>query len=181
MTSTAAERDTEAEILVVSVGVLSGAGGTTDALSSGTLEAYIGSDAVIDATQSVSVLAVSLDTTATGDASGDVLSNVENLLGVLPKVQAAQRAASSRAEANAYSVRNELMADCLAGVWAYWMNRRHANVDEADVRQAAFRSAKIIVSRKTIITPAARELASQHDVFITVETPSFPSRPKESE
>ncbi|MFO1027116.1 MAG: neutral zinc metallopeptidase [Acetobacteraceae bacterium] len=66
----------------------------------------------------------------------EVGHHVENLLGVLPKVQAAQRAASSRAEANAYSVRNELMADCLAGVWAYWMNRRHANVDEADVRQA---------------------------------------------
>ena len=66
----------------------------------------------------------------------EVGHHVENLLGILPKVQAAQRAASSRAEANQWSVRNELMADCLAGVWAYWMNRRHANIDEADVRQA---------------------------------------------
>ena len=62
--------------------------------------------------------------------------HVENLLGILPKVQAAQRAAGSRAEANQLSVRNELMADCLAGAWAYWMNRRHANIDESDVREA---------------------------------------------
>jgi len=62
--------------------------------------------------------------------------HVQNLLGILPKVQAAQRAASSKAEANQYSVRNELMADCLAGVWGYWMNRRHANIDENDIRQA---------------------------------------------
>jgi len=66
----------------------------------------------------------------------EVGHHVENLLGILPKVQAAQRAASSRAEANQLSVRNELMADCLAGVWAYWMNRRHNNIDESDVRQA---------------------------------------------
>ena len=66
----------------------------------------------------------------------EVGHHVENLLGILPKVQAAQRAASSKAEANQYSVRNELMADCLAGVWGYWMNRRHANIDENDVRQA---------------------------------------------
>jgi uncharacterized protein len=66
----------------------------------------------------------------------EVGHHVENLLGILPKVQAAQRAASSRAEANQWSVRNELMADCLAGVWGYWMNRRHSNIDENDVRQA---------------------------------------------
>ncbi|HVZ08894.1 KPN_02809 family neutral zinc metallopeptidase [Rhodopila sp.] len=66
----------------------------------------------------------------------EVGHHVQNLLGILPKVQAAQRAASNRTEANEYSVRTELMADCLAGVWAYWMNRRHANIDESDVRQA---------------------------------------------
>ena len=26
------------------------------------------------------------------------------------------------------------MADCLAGVWANWMNRRHANIDDNDVQ-----------------------------------------------
>jgi uncharacterized protein len=66
----------------------------------------------------------------------EVGHHVENLMGILPKVQAAQRAASSREEANQWSVRNELMADCLAGVWGYWMNQRHANIDQNDVRQA---------------------------------------------
>ena len=42
----------------------------------------------------------------------------QNLLGILPRVQAAQRDATSKGEANAPSVRMELMADCLAGVWA---------------------------------------------------------------
>src|SRR5450631_3971258 len=44
--------------------------------------------------------------------------HVQNLLGILPKVQAAQERASSRQEANSLSVRVELMADCLAGVYA---------------------------------------------------------------
>jgi uncharacterized protein len=66
----------------------------------------------------------------------EVGHHVQNLLGLLPKVQAAQRAADSRTEANQISVRNELMADCLAGVWANWMNRRHANIDDNDVQQA---------------------------------------------
>jgi uncharacterized protein len=62
--------------------------------------------------------------------------HVENLLGILPKVQQAQRRASDRAEANGLSVRVELMADCLAGVWANKMNQRHNNVDENDLKQA---------------------------------------------
>jgi uncharacterized protein len=62
--------------------------------------------------------------------------HVENLLGILPKVQQAQRRAGDRAEANALSVRVELMADCLAGVWAKKMNERHNNITEADVKQA---------------------------------------------
>ena len=62
--------------------------------------------------------------------------HVENLLGILPKVQQAQRRAYDKADANALSVRVELMADCLAGLWANKMNQRHQNVTEADVRQA---------------------------------------------
>jgi predicted metalloprotease len=65
----------------------------------------------------------------------EVGHHVENLLGILPKVQQAQRRAD-RAEANALSVRVELMADCLAGIWAKKMNERHNNIDENDVRQA---------------------------------------------
>ncbi len=65
----------------------------------------------------------------------EVGHHVQNLIGLLPQVQQAE-ARADRREANALSVRTELMADCLAGVWAYHMNQRHQNIDEADVRQA---------------------------------------------
>jgi uncharacterized protein len=44
--------------------------------------------------------------------------HVQNLLGILPKAQQAQRAAGSKAEANHIQVAVELQADCFAGVWA---------------------------------------------------------------
>ncbi|MFC6639523.1 hypothetical protein GV827_12105 [Sulfitobacter sp. JBTF-M27] len=47
----------------------------------------------------------------------EVAHHVQNELGILPKVNAA-RQQSSKAEANALTVRLELMADCLSGVWA---------------------------------------------------------------
>ena len=48
----------------------------------------------------------------------EVGHHVQNLLGILPKVQQAQRAAGNRVEANHMQVRVELQADCFAGVWA---------------------------------------------------------------
>jgi predicted metalloprotease len=47
----------------------------------------------------------------------EVGHHVQNLLGIADKVTAA-RMRASRTEANALSVRMELQADCLAGVWA---------------------------------------------------------------
>lgn len=47
----------------------------------------------------------------------EVAHHVQNQLGILPKVDA-QRRRSSKVEANALTVRLELMADCLSGVWA---------------------------------------------------------------
>jgi predicted metalloprotease len=47
----------------------------------------------------------------------EVGHHVQNLLGILDKVHAAE-ARSGTAQANALSVRLELQADCLAGVWA---------------------------------------------------------------
>lgn len=73
----------------------------------------------------------------------EVGHHIQNLLGVLPRVQEAQRAAPNRAVANALSVRTELMADCLAGVWANRMQARRANLDEADLRQAVDTAAAI--------------------------------------
>ncbi|MGJ5619911.1 KPN_02809 family neutral zinc metallopeptidase [Sulfitobacter sp. MF3-043] len=47
----------------------------------------------------------------------EVAHHVQNQLGILPKVDAARRQ-SSKVEANALTVRLELMADCLSGIWA---------------------------------------------------------------
>lgn len=62
--------------------------------------------------------------------------HIENLLGILPKVQRAQQQADSRAEANGLSVRVELMADCLAGVWAANANAKWRNIDPEDIQKA---------------------------------------------
>jgi predicted metalloprotease len=62
--------------------------------------------------------------------------HIENLLGILPKVQRAQARAGSRAEANGLSVRVELMADCLAGVWANKGNARSRFLEEGDIEKA---------------------------------------------
>jgi predicted metalloprotease len=48
----------------------------------------------------------------------EVGHHVQNLLGVLPRAQNAQRAAGDRAAANHIQVQVELQADCFAGVWA---------------------------------------------------------------
>lgn len=47
----------------------------------------------------------------------EVAHHVQNQLGILPQVNAA-RQRSTQTEANALTVRLELMADCLSGVWA---------------------------------------------------------------
>ena len=72
--------------------------------------------------------------------SHEVGHHVQNLLGLLPKVQQAERTADQggdAATANNLSVRTELMADCLAGVWAKKMNERHGNLNAQDIQQAA--------------------------------------------
>ena len=53
----------------------------------------------------------------------EVGHHVQNLLGILPKAQQAQRTAGSRADANHIQVQVELQADCLAGVWANHENQ----------------------------------------------------------
>lgn len=62
--------------------------------------------------------------------------HIQNELGILPKVHRAQEMASSRAEANALSVRVELMADCLAGVWASNANQKWQILEEGDIEKA---------------------------------------------
>lgn len=65
----------------------------------------------------------------------EVGHHVENLLGILPKVQQRQQEVGET-ERNQLSVRVELMADCLAGVWANNSNERWHAIDENDVQQA---------------------------------------------
>jgi uncharacterized protein len=60
--------------------------------------------------------------------------HIQNQLGILPQVQQRQQQVSKR-EANALSVRTELMADCFAGVWAHHA-RDMIKLDEGDVREA---------------------------------------------
>jgi predicted metalloprotease len=69
--------------------------------------------------------------------------HIENLLGILPKVQRAQQRAGSRAQANALSVRVELMADCLAGVWAANGNAKKQFLEKGDVEKAISTAAAI--------------------------------------
>jgi uncharacterized protein len=73
----------------------------------------------------------------------EVGHHVQNLLGILPKVQAAQRRAMSRGDANGISVRVELMADCLAGVWAANAEQRYRFLQLGDL-EAAVNTAQAI-------------------------------------
>jgi hypothetical protein len=79
----------------------------------------------------------------------EVGHHVQNLLGILPRAQQAQRTAGSRAGANHIQVQVELQADCLAGVWANHENqylRSHGKqpfIEPGDV-EAALRTAAAI-------------------------------------
>ncbi len=61
--------------------------------------------------------------------------HVQNLLGISARVQDA-RARAGQAEGNRLSVRLELQADCLAGVWAYHADRARNIIEEGDVEEA---------------------------------------------
>ncbi|MCB5175303.1 KPN_02809 family neutral zinc metallopeptidase [Microvirga lenta] len=65
----------------------------------------------------------------------EVGHHVENELGILPRVQERQRQVG-QTEANQLSVRVELMADCLAGVWAHHSNQRWHSLQEGDIEEA---------------------------------------------
>jgi predicted metalloprotease len=65
----------------------------------------------------------------------EVGHHVQHLLGILDKVEAARRRASET-QANALSVRLELQADCLAGVWAYHADRMRHIIEAGDIEEA---------------------------------------------
>jgi uncharacterized protein len=64
----------------------------------------------------------------------EVGHHVQNLLGTMAKVQAAQGRVD-KTQANALSVRLELQADCLAGVWAYHADRVRNVIEDGDIEE----------------------------------------------
>jgi hypothetical protein len=71
----------------------------------------------------------------------EVGHHIQNLLGILPRVEQMKRRASER-DANALSVRVELQADCFAGVWAFHIQQM-GRLDQGDVEEAMNTAAAI--------------------------------------
>lgn len=72
----------------------------------------------------------------------EVGHHVQQLLGIADQVTAAQQRASE-AQANALSVRMELQADCLAGVWGNHANRTRQLLEPGDVEEGLRAAAAI--------------------------------------
>jgi hypothetical protein len=68
--------------------------------------------------------------------------HVQTLLGISEQVMAARQRASE-AEGNALSVRQELQADCLAGVWAHHAERTRAVLETGDIEEGLTAAAAI--------------------------------------
>jgi predicted metalloprotease len=72
----------------------------------------------------------------------EVGHHVQNLLGISDHVQR-QKRGLSEAEVNALSVRMELQADCMAGVWANHAQRVRQIVEPGDIEEALRAAAAI--------------------------------------
>jgi len=73
----------------------------------------------------------------------EVGHHVQNLLGILPKVQQAQRQTGDRAQSNQLQVMVELQADCFAGVWAKNAEAQYKFIEPGDI-EAALQTASAI-------------------------------------
>ena len=65
----------------------------------------------------------------------EVGHHVQTLLGIAERTQAARERATQR-ESNALSVRQELQADCLAGVWAHGAASARGLLEPGDIEEA---------------------------------------------
>ncbi|MEZ5902366.1 MAG: neutral zinc metallopeptidase [Alphaproteobacteria bacterium] len=65
----------------------------------------------------------------------EVGHHVQNLMGVIPKINAL-KAKSSEKIANQLSVRVELQADCLSGIWARRVQDEYNMIEEGDIEEA---------------------------------------------
>jgi uncharacterized protein len=72
----------------------------------------------------------------------EVGHHVQNLLGILPRVQELQRS-MDQSDANQLQVRVELQADCLAGIWAHHAEEKWRLIEPGDV-EAAMQTASAI-------------------------------------
>ena len=73
----------------------------------------------------------------------EVGHHIQNLMGTSDKVQQDRQSARNEAEANAYSVRLELQADCYAGVWAHHADGANRILEAGDVEEAMTAAAAI--------------------------------------
>ena len=73
----------------------------------------------------------------------EVGHHVQNLLGISSRVQAMQERARSKEEANEFSIRLELQADCFAGVWGNTANRDRRLLDPGDIEEGLAAAAAI--------------------------------------
>jgi predicted metalloprotease len=73
----------------------------------------------------------------------EVGHHIQNLMGTSDKVQQARQSAQNEAQANQYSVRLELQADCYAGVWAHHADGANRILEQGDVEEAMTAAAAI--------------------------------------
>jgi uncharacterized protein len=73
----------------------------------------------------------------------EVGHHVQNLLGTMKKVQSLQSRARSESQVNQLSVRLELQADCLAGIWANYAHRERNILEQGDVEEGLNAAAQI--------------------------------------
>jgi predicted metalloprotease len=72
----------------------------------------------------------------------EVGHHVQNLLGISEKTRTMRRG-MSQAEVNALSVRVELQADCLAGVWGHHADRQRHLLEQGDIEEGLRAAAAI--------------------------------------
>jgi predicted metalloprotease len=73
----------------------------------------------------------------------EVGHHVQNLLGIMKKVQSLQSRTRSESQVNQLSVRLELQADCLAGIWANYAHRERNILEQGDVEEGLNAAAQI--------------------------------------
>ncbi|HEY3142558.1 MAG TPA: neutral zinc metallopeptidase, partial [Acidimicrobiales bacterium] len=68
--------------------------------------------------------------------------HVQNLLGISDEVREREQSSGSREEANRWSVKTELQADCFAGVWAYTVFAR-GDLEPGDIEEGLAAAAAV--------------------------------------